>query len=171
MAIVITQEPTKVWKGSWLTRLIQQTTALLKEMQATPGVRSAFVCDNYGRPLGALTSESPDKGMLERAGLSAAQIFAALDKPARPKELEIRFEHTVVLLRDLGNAFQVVLCAPTANLAMLRMALNVAAAPFEKALDLQVALKTAAEARADTLTDKHLDAQALQWAQQLTGAR
>ena len=42
MAIVMTQEPTKIWKGSWLTRLIQQTTALLKEMQSTPGVRSAL---------------------------------------------------------------------------------------------------------------------------------
>ncbi len=104
---------------------------------------------------------------MESAGLCLAQSFAALDaRGSKAREMEIKYEQTTIIARDLGNAFEAVAIAPNANRAMLRMALNVWAATFENDADLQNSLKAAAKARSDVLSSTYLDDDALKSVQQ-----
>lgn len=171
MATLITPQPSKNWNGGTLARLLQQTGAVLKQVEAIPGVKSALVCDNHGALLAAWMAEVLERSALEEAGLYVAQVLAGLEVHGdKPKEMEIHFERASILARDLGNAFEAIWCAPTANAAMLRMAMNVAAAPFEKDGELQNALRNAAPARTDTLGDDHLDAETQRWARRMRRA-
>ncbi len=165
MTTVITQEASAVWSGGALARLNQQTSALLKEFEQTPGVRHAFVFDNRGKLLGGYLNEELDRGDINRAGLCVAQILAALEtRGGKPKEIELRFDRARLSGRDLGNAFVVVVCAPSINGSLLKMAMNVAAAPFESNADLQNRLRGATGALKDALQPANLDDAAWQLA-------
>lgn len=166
MPFVIVQEANKVWSGAPLARLNQQTGALLKHVEDTPGVSGAFVCDNHGALLAArldATMEQETRASLEQAGRWLAQILAAAElRGGRVKELELRYQQAGFLVRDLGNAFEVIKCITTVNWALLRMALNVSAVPFEKDAELQKSLSKIAPARTDTLQDEP-DPDAQRW--------
>ncbi len=161
----VTQEASAIWSGSALARLNQQTTALLKELEQTQGIRDAFVFDYRGRLLGGYLTEEFDRGNINRAGLYVAQILAALEtRDGKPKEIELKFDRSRLCVRDLGGAFVVVVCAPNINWSLLKMAMNVAAAPFESNADLQKSLRSATGALKDTLQPANLDDAAWQLA-------
>jgi hypothetical protein len=163
MSMVIAQQANKVWSGPALARLNQQTGALLKQIQDNPGVSGALICDNHGSLLAARFSNSLERSALEQAGQWVAQILAALElRWGRIKEAELAYDNAGLLVRDLGNAFEIVRCAPGVNWALLRMALNVLAAPFEKDAELQKSLSRIAQNRADTLAAE-TDPEAQRW--------
>ncbi len=151
MATVLTQQPTKTWSGARLNRLNQSTASLLREMQSTAGVRAACVFDNQGALLAANSNEDWAEGLFARLGEEMARLLALLAAPVdKAKDIELRFQHGDIYVRDLGNAFEVVLCAPQVNWSLLRMTTNVAAAPFEKDAELQKSLAAAAPPRGQT---------------------
>ncbi len=167
MPTIIAQEPNKVWNGPALARLNQQTSALLTQIEGNPGVSGVFVCDNHGSLLAARITRTTERSKLDLAGRCLAQILAAVEtRSGRVKEVELRYDAAGILVRDLGNAFEAVECAPTVNWALLRMALNVSAPPFEKDGELQKSLARIAPTRADTL-EAEPDQDARRWIRRL----
>lgn len=157
MATVLKQELSSTWSGVRLINLNERCGQLLHEIEHVPGVQTACVHDNRGKVLGALVNADLDKGTYNRVGTEIAQCFAAFQARTGCRDLEFRFEKKLIYARDLGNAFLTVYCSPDASLSMLRMTVNVAAAPFEADPDLQKSLKQAAESKKDTLAPNYLD--------------
>ncbi len=150
MPLVFAQQADRVWNGSALARLNRQTGAMLKQIEENPGVTGAFVCDNHGSLLGARFATTPAQDALEQAGRRLVQTLAVVELcGGRPKEVELRYDQAGLFVRDLGNAFGAVQCNPDANWALLRIAVNVSAAPFEKDAELQESLYRIAPTRAD----------------------
>ncbi len=151
MATVVTQQPTKVWNGARLNRLNQSTASMLREIQTMAGVRMVCVFDNQGTLLAAGSNEDWAEGTMAKLGEEMGRLLALLEtRGDRAKDIELRFHHGDMYIRDLGNAFEVLMCAPRINWSLLRMTANVAAAPFEKDAELQKSLALAAPPRGQT---------------------
>jgi predicted regulator of Ras-like GTPase activity (Roadblock/LC7/MglB family) len=113
-----------------------------------PGVRAACVFDNQGALLAASSNENLPQNFLTHLGGEISRLLWLLEgKSETPKETELRFDKGDLYIRDLGNAFQVILCLPQVNWSLLRITVNVAAAPFEKDAELQKSLGLAAPPR------------------------
>ena len=160
MATIVTQEATPAWSGSRLAHLRQRSQGIFEQLAMVPGVQGACLCDNQGAILGMLLTATGDRRLFERIGFALSQCLAALSKPSPLKTIELRFERKLVIARDLGNALVVVMCGTEANAPVLRMALEVAASPFEGDADLQRDLRQVAPSRSSTLGREHLDASA-----------
>jgi hypothetical protein len=157
----ILKEPSAVWSGARLRRLNQQISAILIQMETQPGIQSAFVCDNHGELLGARGSAALERTAFDRMGCQVAQIFAAFEVCGKGcREIEFCYKRWIVLARDLGNAFLVIVGAPDIDWGLLRIAINVAAPPFQKDNELQISLRQAASSRIEMLEEKFLDAAA-----------
>lgn len=159
MATTITQETTSVWSGAALNRLNQQTAKWLNEVINTPGAKNAFVCDNRGNVLGALVNDAYDRGMLRRTGQYISQIFGSLDITGntKPKEIELVFERVKMTIRDLDNAFGVLILTSNANASIIRMSMNVSSAAFEGDAELQRALRIVGSSRRESLTQSSME--------------
>ncbi len=167
MATLLTQESTSVWNGAALNRLNQQAATLFRQFQDTPGVRNMILCDNRGKTLGAYLNDNYDRAFLNGVGLCVAQIFAALEKRgAKSTEMELKLEHANLFVRDLGDAFSVVICTPSTSWSLIRMAMNVSADTFQADTELQKSLRTAAMSRRDTLSQTNLAEETWQLARQ-----
>ncbi len=165
MATLIKQELSAAWNGFRLIRLNEQCAALLAEIEKVAGVQTIFVCDNYGKVVGAWSTETFDRGLHNAIGARLAQTFAALQARGACKDLEYRFEQKILFARDMGNAFVVILMTPETSLPMLRMTLNVATTTFEADADLQNSLKQVAALRAGALTSNSMNVWLWQLAQ------
>ncbi len=156
------------WNGPRLRRLSPQLSAFFSQIEKLAGMQSACVCDNHGELLGAIGPTALDNAVYTRLGQLMCQLLAVLETQGRkPKELDLLLDHQAVLVRDLGNAFVMVLCVPQLDRALLRLTLNVAALPFEKDADLQGLLREAAPLRRDVLTENALDAAAWELVQRM----
>jgi hypothetical protein len=160
MATIVTQEASPAWSGSRLARLKRRSQEIFEQMTTMPGVQGACLCDNQGAILGMLLTATGDRRLFERIGFALTQCLAALSRPSPLKNIELRFERKLVIARDLGNALVVVLCSTETSAPVLRMALEVAANPFEGDADLQRDLRQVAPSRSSTLGREHLDASA-----------
>lgn len=158
MATLIKQELSSAWSGVRLIHLNEECAALLSELGKIPGIQTAFICDNHGKVLGALSTATFDRGIYNTVGANLARIIAALQTRSGCKDLELRFEQRIVYAREMGNAFVVVVMAPGTSLSMLRMTLNVSAGRFEADPDLQTNLKNTAPVRAGALTQNSMPA-------------
>lgn len=142
-----------------LARVQKHIGALLNEIPKVGGVHGVFVCDNRGKPFAAWSSSTPESSAFDQIGLNVAQIYAALARQmGQVREIEIYYQHRVLVARDLGNIFVVTLCMPNTDRALLRMSLNVAAESLEKDTETQRELARVAPSRADTLSAGYLDA-------------
>jgi hypothetical protein len=159
MATAITQENSSVWTGAALNRLNQQATAWLNEMLKTPGAKNAFLCDNRGNVLGALVNDNYDRGTLRRTGQYISQIYGVLESnnTAKPKEMELVFERVKLTVRDLGDAFGVVILTLNTNASMVRMTMNVSSAAIESDAELQQSLRTVGNSRRESLTPSSME--------------
>lgn len=154
MPTLITQELSPAWSGAPLRLLNEQAAALLNQIHPIAGVQEAVVYDNHGRMLGAIAEGRLERAIYNQAGQYLAQVFAAFEQSqGKPKELELHFKRKEILARDLGNAFVAIACAPGADGALVRLAVNVAAAGFENDKALQESLRQAAPSRQDTLRE------------------
>ena len=139
MATIVSQEPNAAWNGVRLTNLNRHTFALLNEMDKVPGAQRALICDPRGTVLAARVSGEFARETYEHVGACVATILTAC--PEHPfREIELRFADRLVYVRTLGHAFVAVACAVNTNLSLLRMTLNVAAAPIEADKELQTIL-------------------------------
>ncbi len=149
MATLITQQPSKTWSGARLNRLNQQTALLLRETQAAAGVRAVCILDNGGALLAAGSSEDLQASVLTRMATEMSHVLAVLQGHGeKSKDVELRFQRGGIYMRNLGNAVELILCAPQVNWSLLRMTVNVAASAFEKDIELQNNLGAAAAATA-----------------------
>ncbi len=171
MPVTILVTPSRIWSGGSLTKLIQLTKALLTPLEQVQGVKGGLVLDNHGVVLGAFGEPTRGESQLKDIGRNLAQVVAVLETyKSKPRELECRFQNTNLYVRDMGNALAVVLFAPNVAFSLMRMQINVGAAPFEKDLDLQTQLKKAAPSLADTLTSDSLDTESSRWLGQIRQA-
>jgi predicted regulator of Ras-like GTPase activity (Roadblock/LC7/MglB family) len=136
MATTILQESNSFWYDARLTSLNKRAFALLQEMDQVPGAQHAFICDRRGTTLATWVTGELARETLDRVGACVAAIFTTFGKHSF-SEIEFQFEDRLMYVRTLGNAFIAVVSARGANLALLRMTLNVAGAPFEADKDLQ----------------------------------
>ncbi len=139
MAPIILQEPSSEWGGTRLIIVNKHTEAVLKEMERLPGAQSAFVCDLRGTALALWYTSPLSRETASRIGGCIANLFTAF-QGHKFNEIEILFADRRVYARTLGNAFLVVICTPETSLSLVRMACNVAAAPFEADRELQKSL-------------------------------
>lgn len=150
MATLTLQDLSSAWSGARLKRLNEQTAALLNQIHSIAGVQEAVVYNNHGWMLGAIAEERLERALYNQAGQYLAQVFAAFERRGHPKDIEVHFKRKALLARDLGQAFVAIGCAPGVDWAMLRLAVNVAAAGFERDNALQESLRQVASSRLDT---------------------
>ncbi len=138
----------------------KSVTALLQAVQNGPGVLGAFVADYRGTTLagvGAYFSVGQEWSTYDRISVCITQMAAVCQaRSGQWKELEIRFTRVLFVVRDLGHALLVALCAPDVNPSLLRMSLNVATGPIEKDVPAQKALGAGIPSRLETLGEKYL---------------
>lgn len=150
MATLVEKERSEKWRGFPLRDLNAANRALLQALQNVAGIAQILICDNRGEMLGALINGAFDQKRAHQIGAQIAQMYAALEaRGKKSRDLELRLARGNLLARDLGHAFVVVIGAPNVDWALLRMSLNVAAAPYEKNAALQNILREATPARAD----------------------
>ncbi len=171
MPVTIHVTPSRIWSGASLTKLIQLTKGLLTPLEQVQGVKGGFVLDNHGTVIGSFGDSSITASQLTQIGRCLAQIIAVFElHKSKPKELECRFKDTNLYIRDMDNALVAVLFTPNVSFSLMRMQVNVAAAPIAKDMDLQIQLKKAAESCTDTLTDDYLSTDAMRWFGQIKQA-
>lgn len=159
MATVEIQRETPAWRGARLLSLAAHSRAALEQLALVPGVHGACICDNHGAILGLLLAGVGDRRLYEHVGIALTQCLAALQGRSPIQEIELRFQRTLLMARDLGNALVIVICSPAVNSSLLRMTLNVGTSPFQSDAALQENLARIAPSRAHTLGPDHLNAE------------
>lgn len=152
MTKLLLQEPSRGWKGAPLTKLNAHLADLLSSIHRIGGVTSSFVFDNNGSRLGANVDESANvwqwtfRGDASREfGSGLGQMLAAFRvRGVRLRDMQLTFPEAGLFVRDMGNAFVVVMCRPEADWSLIRMTVNVAAAAFEADGELQKSLAAVA---------------------------
>jgi predicted regulator of Ras-like GTPase activity (Roadblock/LC7/MglB family) len=113
-----------------------------REITSVAGVRGCFICDNGGRVIahsfGDDRSMTPIGDVGREAVLTAA-VFGKAGEPA--SELDFTFTDGRLILRDLDHSLLVLLCEPKAEIAMLRLTLNVAVAQLKNDGELRGRLR------------------------------
>jgi hypothetical protein len=119
----------------------KQINNFIEETWRVTGVRHVVVCDRHGISLGAHSELLEDSVLLDRVGILILQILGTIDKrSSKSIDVEAQFEHGAIVVRDLGNAFAVIVCSPKINWSLLRIALNVSVTKFTQDAQLQKAL-------------------------------
>lgn len=145
MAPIMLQEPSTEWPGARLAVLNKHTEAVLKEMEHLPGAQSAFVCDLRGTALAMWYTTALTRETASRIGGCISNVLTAFQGHTF-NEIEILFADRRMYVRTLGNAFLVVVYTPETSLSLVRIACNVAAAPFESDKELQKYLASSQQA-------------------------
>ncbi|MBI5305797.1 MAG: hypothetical protein HY868_26955 [Chloroflexi bacterium] len=134
------------WAGFALQELNIANGVFLNALRDVPGASEGFICDESGEILGAYVADEWNKIQAAELGAHLAQLLAAFHaRDKKSLELELRGERGGIFMRDLGNAFAFVLCAPPVDWALLRMSVNVAAPTYEANAAVQSALQRAAQ--------------------------
>jgi predicted regulator of Ras-like GTPase activity (Roadblock/LC7/MglB family) len=132
----VTVFPIASWSSTSYIAFNERTGVLFKGLEQSIGLQKAFLCDTRGNARAICATDALPRETYDRIGACVANLFAAFQGHTF-REIEIHFEDRLVYARTLGNAFLAIVCARDTNLALLRMACNVAAAPLEADKDLQ----------------------------------
>lgn len=96
--------------------------ALLRQLNAVPGVMGSMVCDQDGQLLAHAFPPMLDPATLERAALALGERTAALQAALGPVgTIDLRYTNSRIVVKVLGGARVLFLCAPSINLQLLAM--------------------------------------------------
>ena len=116
----------------------------LAEINGVTGVRGSFICDNRGAVIAGDAPPGLDAETLDAIGREVVQMMVALQSAGEPTgELDLQYERGGLVARDLDTAILIVLCQMQADLALLRLTINVAVARLkqDKAAQRQLAAR------------------------------
>jgi predicted regulator of Ras-like GTPase activity (Roadblock/LC7/MglB family) len=101
----------------------------LAEISAVARVIGSLICDNSGRVIASSFGADLDMTSIRDVAREVVQTAAILRAAREPAgELDFAYARSRVMARDMDDSVLVVLCDPLADIPMLRMTLNVAAA-------------------------------------------
>lgn len=145
----IPKERDDVWRGFALRDLNEANGIFMDGVREIRGVQETLIGDRTGDLLGAYVGANWDKPQAAALVAHVARLLGEAEQGRAPaREMEIRSPQGGLFVRGLGNAFAVLVCAPSVDCAMLRMTVNVAATAYEANAILQNHLRVAREAQA-----------------------
>jgi predicted regulator of Ras-like GTPase activity (Roadblock/LC7/MglB family) len=96
--------------------------ALLRQLNAVPGVVGTMVCDQDGRLLAHAFPPMFDLARIERAAAALGERTAAMQTALGPVDtIDFRYANSRVVVKAVGGARMLFLCSPSINLQLLAM--------------------------------------------------
>lgn len=96
--------------------------ALLRQLNAVPGVVGTMVCDQDGRLLAHAFPATVDIATIERAAAAVGERTAAMHTALGPvSTVDFRYANSRIVVKPAGDARVLFLCSPTINLQLLAM--------------------------------------------------
>ncbi len=130
----------------------------LDQVGALPGVGGSFVCDNRGDVIVSSDPAVLATVTMQTIGREVGRTFVALEAAARPAQrLDFVYNSWRLLAQDMGDAVFFVVCQPDADMAMVRMTVDVVIAGWRKDATAQKRLQRHRTERAALVSRATLD--------------
>ena len=105
----------------------------LDQVGAAPGVGGSFVCDNRGDVIVSSDPAVLATVTMQTIGREVGRAFVALNAASRlAQRLDFVYDSWRLLAQDMGDAVFFVVCQPDADMAMVRMTVEVVIAGWRK---------------------------------------
>jgi predicted regulator of Ras-like GTPase activity (Roadblock/LC7/MglB family) len=96
--------------------------ALLRQLNAVPGVVGTMVCDQDGRLIAHAFPPTIDLAKIERAAAALGERTAAMQTALGPVDMiDLRYANSRIVVKAVGGARMLFLCSPSINLQLLAM--------------------------------------------------
>lgn len=120
----------------------------MTEIGEVAGVTASFVCDNSGRVIASSFGDDVDITPIRDVARELVHTTAVLGRVGESvRELDFTYPGSRLLVRDLDDSLLVALCEPQAEIAMLRLTLNVAATQLKDDAELRSLLQDSVAVR------------------------
>ena len=130
----------------------------LDQVGALPGVGGSFVCDNKGDVIVSSDPAVLATVTMQTIGREVGRAFVALDAATRSAQrLDFVYDSWRLLAQDMGDAVFFVVCQPDADMAMVRMTVDVVIAGWRKDATAQKRLQRHRAERAALVSRATLD--------------
>lgn len=130
----------------------------LADLGLLDGVGGSFVCDNAGGVIVSSTPPALATDTMTNIGREVALAFGAMEAAARPlTRLEFTYDRWQLYARDAGLAFLFVVCVPGADMAMVRMTVDVIISRWTKDRGIEKRLKAGSPVQRDLVRLASLD--------------
>ena len=130
----------------------------LEQVGALPGVGGSFVCDNRGDVIVSSDPAVLATVTMNTIGREVARAFLALETAKTPaSRLDFVYDTWRLLAQDMGDAVFFVVCQPGADMAMVRMTVDVVIASWTKDGNAQKRLQRHRTERKQLLSAAALD--------------
>jgi len=107
--------------------------AVLRQLNAVPGVIGSMVCDQDGQLLAHAFPPMLDVATIERAAAALGERTAALQTALGPVgTIDLRYASSRIIVKALGNVRVLFLCSPSINLQLLAMSTSGVRRQMEK---------------------------------------
>ena len=105
----------------------------LEQVGAVPGVGGAFVCDNRGDVIVSSDPAVLATVTMTTIGREVARVFVALEAAEEAAQrIDFVYDSWRLLAQDIGDAVFFVVCQPDADMALVRMTVDVVIAGWRK---------------------------------------
>ena len=130
----------------------------LDQVGAVPGVGGSFVCDNKGDVIVSSDPAVLATVTMNTIGREVGRAFVALEAAERPAtRLDFVYDSWRLLAQDMGDAVFFVVCQPEADMAIVRMTVEVVIAGWRKDASAQKRLQRHRAERAALMSRATLD--------------
>lgn len=114
----------------------------LEQVSAVPGVGGSFVCDNRGDVIVSSDPAVLATVTMTTIGREVGRAFAAVEAAGESAtRLEFVYDSWRLSAHDLGDALFFVVCQPDADMALVRMTVEVVIAGWQKSPTAQKRLQ------------------------------
>jgi hypothetical protein len=105
----------------------------LEHVGAVPGVGGSFVCDNRGDVIVSSDPAVLATVTMTTIGREVARVFVALEAAGQTAQrIDFVYDTWRLLAHDIGDAVFFVVCQPEADMALVRMTVDVVVAGWRK---------------------------------------
>lgn len=130
----------------------------LEQVGAVPGVGGSFVCDNRGDVIVSSDPAVLATVTMNTIGREVGRAFVALEAASRPAtRLDFVYDSWRLVAQDVGDAVFFVVCHPDADMATVRMTVEVVIAGWRKDANAQKRLHRHRAERAALVSAATLD--------------
>jgi hypothetical protein len=130
----------------------------LAQLGATPHVGGAFVCDNKGEVIVSSDPSVLATVTMSTIGREVGRAFIALEAAGRAAiRMELVYDTWRLFAHDISDAVVFVVCQPAADMAMVRMTVDVVVAGWRKDGDAQKRLARHKAVRRELVNRSELD--------------
>ena len=130
----------------------------LEQVGKVPGVGGTFVCDNKGDVIVSSDPAVLATVTMTTIGREVARVFVALEAADEPaSRIDFVYDSWRMLAQDIGDAVFFVVCQADADMAMVRMTVDVVIAGWRKDASAQKRLQRHRAERAALVSSAALD--------------